>query len=134
MGGVSGSSEGMDRSLVIERDFNVVRYPYKKSRHNQVSKPMKDFSSFIEAASLILHLMRASFTQSNGQNLTSMSSIDRSLPTPKRKDRFPNVVQVALPNARLDRIPILLQNVGFKIRPPPFHFELMWLEVEGKSG
>jgi hypothetical protein len=61
----------------------------------------------------------------------AMSHIDRFLYSDNWEDLFPTIIQKRLPRLLSDHFPIILECGDFSRGKCPFHFENMWLKVDG---
>lgn len=95
----------------IGSDWNVVRFPSKRSGCNLHTSDMTAFSDWIsQHKSVDLQLDGARFTWSNHQHPPSFSCIDRFLVSGDWLDLFPAVCQFALPKPTSDHCPIMLDT------------------------
>ena len=107
----------------------MVRFPSEKLGGRSITSDIVGFSKWINRHSLIdLHLGGSNFTWSNHQSSPAMYSLDRFLLFCDWFDLFPEACQFALPNPISDHCPILLDTICERWGPPPFRFELMWLD------
>ena len=90
-------------------DFNVVRFPSKRSQAASFSSAMVGFFDFISNLGLLdPSLEGGSFTWSNNRENPSMSRIDRFLFTTDWEGRFPLIWQKRLCRLLLDHSLIML--------------------------
>jgi hypothetical protein len=76
--------------VVLRGDFNVVRFPSKRSGDSGYSAAMVEFSEFIFVQGLVdLPLEWGQFTWSNNQEGHIWSRIDRFLLSPEWEELFP---------------------------------------------
>ncbi len=117
---------GVGRGVVC-RDFNVVRFPRKKSCSTSFTSAMHDFSDFVSTNGLIdTSLIGGKYTWSNGRKYVSKSRIDRFLYTADWEDSFVTISQKRLIRLGSDHFPIMLECDW-----QYFRFENMWLKVDG---
>ncbi|XP_050290362.1 uncharacterized protein LOC126728608 [Quercus robur] len=113
-------------------DFNVVRFPSKRSGSTSFTAAMREFSNFIYEQELIdIPLQRGSFTWSNTREVASKARLDRFLFSADWEDNFPSVFQQRLPRLLSNHFPIVLEGGAFQRGRRPFRFENMWLKDEG---
>jgi hypothetical protein len=112
-------------------DFNVVRFPAKKSHSTSFTQAMHNFSDFISAQGLIdTPLLGGKFTWSNGRSIDARSRLDRFLFTADWEDYFGLISQKRLVRLGSDHFPILLVCGSPHQGSRPFKFENMWLKVD----
>ena len=116
----------------IGGDFNVIRFPSKRSREGRLSGSMGRFTEVIDELALRdLPVQGGPFTWSGGLNGQSRSRLDRFLISKDRENHFRGVSQCTLPRPVFDHFPILLDGDDVRRGPIPFRFENMWLKEEG---
>ena len=105
----------------IGGDFNVVRFPRERRKNSRIPFAMKCFLEVIEELHLRdLPLARGCFTWCGDPNSRSLS-----------RSHFNGLSQKLLPRPTSNLAPILLDGGRIKSGKSPFHFENMWLRVEG---
>ena len=113
-------------------DFNVVRFPSKRSGSTSFTATMREFSNFISEQGLIdIPLRGGSFTWSNTREVASKARLDRFLFSTDWEDKFPSISQQRLPRLLSDHFPIVLEGGSFQRGRRPFRFENIWLKDEG---
>ena len=100
-----------DVPLCVGGDFNVVRFPSKRSRSVYFTIAMRQFSAFISKQSLVdFPLVGGTFTWSNSREVASRSRLDRFLLSANWEENFLSVCQHHLSRLLLDHFPILLEG------------------------
>ena len=94
---------------------------------------MRRFSHVIDDLELKdLPLKGGCFTWTRGSRNLRMARLDRFLVSDDWENYFGNISQNILSKPLSDHFPILLVRGEATVRGPiPFHFENMWLKVEG---
>ena len=116
----------------VAGDFNMIRFPFERSREGRMSSTMRRFSKVVKELELRdLSLQGGMFTWSGGINNRLKSRIDRFLISEDWEAHFQGAIQVVLARPVSDNSPILLDGGGMRRGPTPFRFENMWLKEEG---
>ena len=117
---------------VLGVDFNVIRFPSKRSSQGRLNRSMRQFLEFIDEMELIdLPLLGGNFMWSGGLRNQNLVSIDDFLVSQYWIDHHSNVVQLKLPRSTFDHAPLLLDCGGMRRGETLFCFENMLLKAEG---
>nr|CAN79711.1 hypothetical protein VITISV_009623 [Vitis vinifera] len=127
-----GAIRGLWNELwCVAGDFNMIRFPYERSRGGRLSPTMRRFSEVIEELELRdLPLQGRMFTWSGGLNNLLKSRIDRFLISEDWEAHFQGCIQVVLARPLSDHSLIILDGGRMRRRPTPFKLENMWLKEE----
>ncbi|XP_077232581.1 uncharacterized protein LOC143869909 [Tasmannia lanceolata] len=107
-------------------DFNEIRFACERVACTRSNRNMVLFADFISKHELInLPLSGARFTWNRGE---SHRRIDRFLVCPLWMCLTPEVIQKSLVHSVSDHCPILLDPRLESWGPPPFRFEIAWLQ------
>ncbi|XP_077249344.1 uncharacterized protein LOC143888833 [Tasmannia lanceolata] len=111
----------------IGGDFNKIRSVCERLGCRRANQNMAAFATFISKHNIIdLPLSGARFTWSRGE---SLSRIDRFLICPGWLNLAPEVLQKTLVHSVSDHCPLLLDPRMESWGPPPFRFEISWLQI-----
>lgn len=95
----------------ISGDFNVIRFPFKKSNRGRETNSMKMFNEFIRKAELTdPELINTSLTWSNLKEEVVCCRLDKFLFSSGCEGLFPSFMQEALVRATSDHWPILMYS------------------------
>ena len=110
----------------VAGDFNMIRFPFQRSREGRMSPTMRRFSKVVEELELRdLSLQGGLFTWSGGINNRLKSRIDRFLVSEDWEAHFQGAIQVVLARPVSNHSPILLDGEGMRRGSTPFRFENM---------
>jgi hypothetical protein len=113
-------------------DFNLIKFPSKRSGDSSFSAAMEKFSEFIFVQGLVdLPLEGGQFTWPNCQEDHVWYRIDRFLSSPEWEEHFLEVTQRQQTRMLSSHFPILLDYGAQRGWSRYFKFENMWLKSEG---
>jgi endonuclease/exonuclease/phosphatase family metal-dependent hydrolase len=119
-------------SWCVGGDFNITRFPSKRSGSASLDSAMMEFSELIFDQGLMdLPLAGGCFTWPITQGPLLWSRLDRFLVSPELEEWFPGILQKRLPRLCSDHFPILLDTGEVSRGRRSFKFENMWLKVDG---
>jgi exonuclease III len=121
----------LDKWLLLE-DFNLIYKDEDKSNNRLNRRLMLRFRralNYLEVKEL--ELIGRNFTWSNGQEIPTLSRIDRVFCTPQWEEWFPNPILQTLSSSISDHCPILLTSLIQPQTKPIFRFELHWPRMQG---
>lgn len=114
-------------SWMVESDFNVIRFILKKTAISGMNRSTRAFNDFVQNHYLRdCTLKNTNFTWTNGQEIPTMSRLDRFLISNCWEDLYPHFVQEALPKITSDHWPIFMSTSRSNFRLTTFRFENMW--------
>ena len=115
----------------VAKDFNMIRFPSKRSREGCLSPTMRRFSEVIEELELRdLPIQEGMFTWSGGLNNLLKSRIDRFLISEDWEAHFQGYIQVVLARPISDHSPIILD--GGENEERAHAFQIQEHVVEGR--
>jgi hypothetical protein len=116
--------------LVVEGDFNIIRYPFEKSNDRFNSRWPNLFNSTIEILNLKeIAMPGQQFTWASYADVPTYEKLDRVLVSTDWELKFPLVLVKALTRELSDHTPMLLTmgQQHFRANLKEFRFELGWL-------
>lgn len=115
--------------LVIDGDFNIIRYMEERNRPHILSRFSDMFNTLINFHELREIVMNGGvFTWSNNQEVPLLEKLDRVLVTKEWEDCFPNAIVKKLPRDISDHNPLILSMGSCNTpRHIQFRFERSWI-------
>lgn len=123
---------GLQCSLIMRGDFNLIRFASEKSSQNIDQSKLDLFNSFISDAGIKEIIRKGSkFTWTNKQDQPVMSALDRVFTSFDWDLHYPWATCETLTRVGSDHNPLLIttQDVGMD-RPYVFRFEMAWFTQE----
>jgi hypothetical protein len=130
---LSKKISSMEDPFIIAGDFNMIRFPWKKSNDNVNHLWMDNFNIFIKDNGVKeLHRKGSRFTWSNKQVNPIMSVLDRVLMSPTWEHFYKRSSCDTLTRVGSDHCPLLVLTDDHRFKQQQcFRFEMAWLTQEG---